>query len=152
MCCAKVAKDSNPSHGQIKLATDWEIIFVMLFPPTLFIDFVDLDCLLPFFPAITTASSLLSNTIPQLAPSIDDRDCWCAKLIFFLLYGAAAGTLHRRSGPHAQGDKADTIESDLHFDHDDTQHKVDPYFTTNMFFFLPWFKILLPKNRSYGNN
>ena len=83
MCCAKVAKDSNPSHGQIKLATDWEIIFVMLFPPTLFIDFVDLDCLLPFFPAITTASSLLSNTIPQLAPSIDDRDCWCAKLIFF---------------------------------------------------------------------
>ncbi|XP_037424913.1 uncharacterized protein LOC119289799 [Triticum dicoccoides] len=33
----------------------------------------------------------------------------------------AAGNLHQRSGPHAQGDEEDTVESDLHLDHYDAQ-------------------------------
>lgn len=42
----------------------------------------------------------------------------------FITVNQAAGTLHRRPGPHAQADEDDTVESN-NLDHDDDLHKMD---------------------------
>lgn len=49
---------------------------------------------------------------------------WGFKVNFITINQGAAGTLHRRPGPHAQADEDDTVESN-NLDHDDDLHKMD---------------------------